>query len=312
MSQPETELQNDETTDEAVLDQLAKRREPAAEGAEAEETEAEETEETEEAEEETPDVDDDPEFDLGDVKAKKSEILAWKQGEMKDADYRRKTAEAAEVKREALALRERIESERTEYADRLDVLIPQLQTELVGDQQALAQLAITDPAEWVRQNAYHQQRMQQLQSAMQERQAIKQRTEQEEAGKKSERIQRELGALIEAIPEWRDPAVKQRELGEMDAFLRKSGYADGDVEVFTDHRLYLMARRAWQADKRDNARVAAKDKQVKPTPPKALRPGAATDENKAVTDAYKDAVKRAKSGKEDDLMALLAAKRRNA
>src|SRR3546814_18649337 len=53
---------------------------------------------------------------------KKSEILAWKAGEMKDADYRRKTAEAAEAKREVLAERERIEQERSHYANHLDVV----------------------------------------------------------------------------------------------------------------------------------------------------------------------------------------------
>src|SRR3546814_9263310 len=58
---------------------------------------------------------------------KKSEILAWKAGEMKDADYRRKTAEAAEAKREVLAERERIESERSHYANHLDVVLGSLQ-----------------------------------------------------------------------------------------------------------------------------------------------------------------------------------------
>lgn len=45
---------------------------------------------------------------------------------MKDADYRRKTAEAAEAKREAQAERERIAVERSHYANHLDTVLNSL------------------------------------------------------------------------------------------------------------------------------------------------------------------------------------------
>lgn len=319
-SQPETELSGDEELngDTAVLEQLARKREqPAAEGAEAElepEQEADEAEESEESEEgsEAPEVDDDPEIDLGEVKAKKSEILAWKQGEMKDADYRRKTAEVAEAKRQAQAQQEIVERERSHYANQLDVLIGQLQTELIGDQQYLAQLAVEDPIAWVRQNATMQKKIERFQQAVGERQVIEQRANEEADRKRSEWARTQIDALHEKLPEWRNEAVRTQELNEMDAFLRKNGYGDGDMDAFLDHRVYMIARRAMQAEKREAARVTAKDKQVKPQPPKALKPGPAQNETKASTDAYKDAVKRAKSGREEDLLALMAAKRRNA
>jgi hypothetical protein len=310
-SQPETELNDDVSSDEAVLEQLArKREEPAAEGADAEEQE--EVEATpEEAEPEAEQVEEDPEFDLGDLKAKKSEILAWKSGQMKEADYRRKTAEAAEAKREAQAQQERVTQERSHYANQLDVLIGQLQTELVGDQQVLAQMANDDPIEWVRHNATMQQKIQRFQQAIGERQVIEQRAQQEQERKRQDWVNQQSQALQEKLPEWKDPAVRTKELGEMEAFLRAQGYSDGDMAAFLDHRVYLLARKAWQADKQATARVTAKDKQIKPPPPKALKPGPAQND-KAESDAYKEALRRAKSGKEDDLMALMAAKRRNA
>lgn len=92
------------SNDDAVLAHLMRKEEPAEEGAEAEEAAeqeetAEELEESAEPEaEEVAEEDEDPEIDLGEIKLKKSELKA---GYMKDADYRRKTAEAAEVKREA-------------------------------------------------------------------------------------------------------------------------------------------------------------------------------------------------------------------
>ncbi len=315
-SQPETELSGTEdlNEDNAILEQLARKREAAQEGAEVEDEPEVEAEEAEDEPEEEAEVDDDPEYDLGEVKAKKSEILAWKQGEMKDADYRRKTAEAAEAKRQAQALQERVEQERGHYANQLDALIGQMQTELIGDQQALAQLAAVDPAEWVRQNAIYQQKSQKFQQAIGERQVIEQRTREQAESKRGEWITSQVAALQEKLPHLRDQGALQQELADMDAYLRRQGYTDGDMELFIDHRAYMVARQAWQAELKQAARASVKDKQVKQPPPKAIKAGAAQPETRA-TDAYKEAQRRAKSGKEEDLMALLAAKanmRRNA
>lgn len=310
-SQPETELTEEIQGDDdaAVLEQLARKREQAAEEGEETPEQGEETTEPEEPEElEVEEVNEDPEIDLGDMKVKKSELKA---GYMKDADYRQKTAEVAEAKRNAQALQERVEQERTHYANHLDALIGQLQTELVGDQQALAQLAATDPAEWVRQNAQYQHRFQRFQQALGERQVIEQRAKEESERKHGDYVRQNAEALHAKLPEWRDEALKTKELSEMESFLRQNGVSDDDMPTFLNHRVYLIARKAWQAEKRDAARVAAKDKQVKQAPPKPLKAGAPQSETQA-TDAYKEAQKRARSGKEEDLMALLAAKRRNA
>lgn len=316
MSQPETELGEEVSLneDDAVLEQLARKREqPTEEGEEVGQEEVAQAEESEETEESTAEeVEEDPEYDLGELKAKKSQILAWKQGEMKDADYRQKTAAAAEANRQAQALQERVEQERTHYANHLDALIGQLQTELVGDQQTLAELAATDPAEWVRQNAIQQQKIQRFQQALGERQVIEQRATEERERKQNDRVRQSSEALHAALPEWRDEAVKTKELGEMESFLRQQGLSDEDIPTFLNHKVYLIARKAWQAEKREAARLAAKDKQVKQQPPKPLKAGAATTTETQASDAYKDAQKRARSGKEEDLMALLAAKRRNA
>lgn len=315
-SQPETELTEEATLneDDAVLEQLARKREqPTEEGEEAEQ-EQEEAAVAEEGQEESEEpvaeeVEEDPEIDLGDIKVKQSELKA---GYMKDADYRQKTAAAAEANRQAQALQERVEQERTHYANHLDALIGQLQTELVGDQQALAQLAATDPAEWVRQNAQYQQRFQRFQQALGERQVIEQRAKEESERKHGDYVRQNAEALHAKLPEWRDEGLKSKELSEMESFLRQNGVNDDDMPTFLNHRVYLIARKAWQAEKRDAARIAAKDKQVKPAPPKPLKAGAAPQPETQASDAYKDAQKRARSGKEEDLMALLAAKRRNA
>jgi hypothetical protein len=105
------------------------------EGEEAPEPEEEEAE-SEESDEES--EDDDPEIDLGDIKVKKSELKA---GYMKDADYRQKTAAAAEAKRHAESIAAQAQAEREYYANHLDVTLGRLQSQLIGSQQELAQLA---------------------------------------------------------------------------------------------------------------------------------------------------------------------------
>lgn len=309
-SQPETELEEEGMSDDAVLDLLAKKREPAEEGAEVEEEEAEEPEEEgEEPETEEP-GDDDPEIDLGDLKAKKSQILAWKAGEMKDADYRRKTTEAAEAKREALELKQRVEQERGHYANQLDVLIHQLHAELIGSQQEMAELAAIDPGEWVRRNAIQQQKIQRFQSAMQERQAIEQRTRSDAERTQAEKTRGEVEKLRAAIPEWRDGQVMQKDLNDVETFIRNHGFSDEDMAMFVDSRVFLMARRAMQAESRASALASAKGKKTSSPPPKAVKAGAASQQQKVGQDEYQSALKRARSGKEDDLLALLAAKRK--
>src|SRR3546814_12313462 len=114
---------------------------------------------------------------------------------MKDADYRRKTAEAAEAKREVLAERERIESERSHYANHLDVVLGSLQAQLIGDQTELAKLAQSDPAQWVAKNAEFQQRYAGYQRAVQERQSLAGRMTADQDAKQSEWVKAEREAL---------------------------------------------------------------------------------------------------------------------
>lgn len=91
---------------------------------------------------------------------------------MLEADYRAKTAEIAEAKRIAQAQVQQVQQERAYHASQLGALIQGLQTQLIGDQQALAQLAQTDPAAWVAENAKFQQKYGQYQQAVQASQQL--------------------------------------------------------------------------------------------------------------------------------------------
>lgn len=251
--------------------------------------------------------DDDPEIDLGEIKVKKSELKA---GYMKDADYRRKTAEVAEAKRIAQADRERVHAERNHYANHLDVLIGGLQSQLVGDQRALAQLAETDPAEWVKQNALTQQRYANLQSAIQERQQLANRQSAEQQQEMEEWRKGEAVALQDKLPEWRDAKVKEAESRSIAEYLLEQGYANDELSNLFDHRALLVARDAAKWRSHLAAQKSLKDKQARPEPPKTMKGGTAQD-TKPTNSAYQDALAKArKTGNPDDIERALRLKGR--
>jgi hypothetical protein len=251
--------------------------------------------------------DDDPEIDLGDIKVKKSELKA---GYMKDGDYRRKTAEAAEVKRAAEAERMQVRQEREYHANQLEVLIHGLQTQLVGDQQALAQLAESDPAEWVRENAAFQQRYAKLQQAITERTQLANRMTAEQEREQAEWRKAEREALREKLPEWNDPQKAQAEQKMVAEYLISQGYAADDLANLFDHRALVVAREAALWRQHQAAQKTLKDKQVKPEPQKGLKPGAAQqktqDQQASKVDELRKRAQR--TGNQDDIAAYLIAK----
>lgn len=225
---------------------------------------------------------------------------------MKDADYRRKTAEAAEVRRAAEARQAAIEEERSHYANHLDVVLQSLQAQLVGDQSELAKLAQSDPAQWVAKNAEFQQRYADYQRAVQERQSLAGRMTADQEAKHQEWVKAEKAALKEKLPEWDDPKVAGPEQTMIAEYLLGQGYAKEEVQMLQDHRALLIARDAAKYRQLQ----AAKAKKPKPEPGKTLRPGAASTQTQTNT-AHIDALKRARrTGSEDDVMRLLAAKRK--
>lgn len=229
---------------------------------------------------------------------------------MKDADYRRKTAEAAEAKREAQSERERIGQERSHYANHLDVVLSSLQTQLIGDQAELARLAQTDPAEWVARNAEMQQRYTDYQNAVQERQQLANRMTAEQERELSDWRKGEQAALSSKLPEWSDPKVQERESLEIAEYLISKGYPHEELANLQDHRALLIARDAAKWQQHIKAKASAQAKQVKSEPPKAIKAGAQRPANQPNQNAYEDVRNRLKSsGSDDDAMRLLQLKR---
>lgn len=229
---------------------------------------------------------------------------------MKDADYRRKTAEVAEAKRQTQALAEQVAAERVERANHLDVFLESLHRELVGDQEALAELARTDPAEWVAQNAVFQQRAMKFQQAVQQRQSLQTRIDKEAEAKQAEWQKEQRDLLHQKLPEWSDKTKAASEQKIIAEYALKQGYSAEDLAGLFDHRALLVLRDAALHDAQKAARETAKAKQVKPEPSKGIKPGAAPqktqDQAKTKLDDLRERARR--TNRQEDIAAYLIAK----
>lgn len=200
------------------------------------------------------------------VKVKKSELIA---GYMKDADYRAKTAKVTEQKQHLDAFANHLQQERHQGVNLLGGMIATLQQELVGSQPDV-RLIDSDPQEYMRQQVLHGERVQKLQQAMGQRQALQQQHAATEAQRAQIRHRESAEHLVSAIPEWRNPTVRAKELEELGNALVARGFSADEVTSTTDHRIVLLARDAAKWQQLQQARA----KTNKPPLPKPVRPGA--------------------------------------
>jgi len=214
--------------------------------------------------------DDDPEeeWEAGGqtFKVKKSELRA---GYMKDADYRQKTAKAAEQFRAAEQVIQQVTMEHQQRANHLDVFMQSLQRELVGSQPD-PRLIDDNPQEFLRQTAQYNQRAQLMQQAMAERQGLAQQQQALQTQRHMQTLEAESERLSQAIPEWRDSKAREADKKLITETLSKAGYRPEEIGSIADHRAVVLARKAALYDQM----MAVRSKQAPAPLPKPIRPGA--------------------------------------
>lgn len=268
MSQADTQLADpgDEDSIESIAGDMG--------GEEVEEQEVEQAEEEgSEAEQEVAEeqAEDDPEYEWEaggqTFKVKQSELRA---GYMKDADYRRKTAEVAEQRRTVEQFSQQVQQQRQFAATQLDVFLGSLHKELLGSQPD-PKLIDDDPQEFMRQQTAYNTRAQQFQQAMQYRQALSVQQQQDEQRVQAETVEQENKLLLDKMPELREEKTRTAAFSDVAKFLSGIGYTPEELNQLTDHRALMVAMKAAKYDQLQ----AVKTKQAKPPVPKPVRPGAA-------------------------------------
>lgn len=245
-----------------------------------------------------PDPEAEPEFEVKvdgkAFKVKQSDLI---NGYQMGADYQQKTAKLAEQRREVEAQNQRIQQERSNYANQLDVLIEASHRQLVGDSAALQELIETDPQAYLREQARLQSRAQQLDQMMQQRQALAGQQSAEEQRQHADWAKAEREALHVALPEWADEKKASAEQREIAEYLIERGYSQEELGTLQDHRALLIARDAAKY----RALQKAQAKQARQEPPKTIKPGAQVD-NKQTNKQRdtQDALKVARKAQGDD------------
>jgi hypothetical protein len=187
-----------------------------------------------------------------------------KQG-LRLADYTRKTQELAEERRKAGDERQAF---RRDYAERLEALTRAID-EMKGPEPDWDSLRRSNPAEFAAQWAEHQ-RVQEVQTKLQ------QEKDRELMQADEELFAREAKLLMSKLPEWAEENTRVR---EQEAILEYAveglGFTEQEVQGVRDHRVFLMLRKAWLADKQASKADEVKEKiRSKRKPKRTLKPGA--------------------------------------
>ena len=258
--QPEPEATEETTAEDAEVDAEV-----------TDETPDDETEEAEaaDAEEETA-SDEELFFEVEGEEVSLAQLKKWRSEGLMQADYTRKTQEAAEIKRKAEAEKVQINQEKQALA-----------AERAQLQNALAAVSIDgeqDP-NWV--ELAHQlppQQFQQEQANWQQKQAQKAQVQQAyramQEQERGQMMQRELASLLQHKPEWADPTQHREALQTMTAAAVPYGFAPDEITGITDHRMirildrlaFLEGQAAEQAKAKDavSKRVVKAQKRVTP------------------------------------------------
>jgi hypothetical protein len=241
----------------------------------------------------------------------------------------RQTSEAAEAKKAADAERNRAAEERQRALQKfdaaLDAVIASDPIIKEGRQINWQQLAIQDPNGYIAKKAIFDDRVQQLNAAIQQRQGLAAQVEQDNRAKQEEFLREQQKKLIEKVPEWgSDPEKARSAVREIADHARRYDISEDELSRVVDHRALLMIRDS-AAMARENAELKAKlekalatkeatlkeiqTKKASAPVPKTIAPGASSNEGKTTSERAKALINNArKSGRDSDRIdAVLAA-----
>lgn len=238
------------------------------------------------------------EYDVNGEKLSGAELAS---GYMKDADYRQKTAQVAQLRREFEQKTQHFSGELTKRANTLEVLSNALYRKIVGDQNQLSELVNTDPAEYVRRSHHLAEQNRLMQASMVELEQVKHAQLQVSESQTAEYAQEEYQKLVDVLPSWRDQKVADAEGSEIAQYLMNNGYEQTELNELYDHRALVLARKAMLYDKR------AALKPVAPQGSAAIKPGSPDQQSSKNKQREVLRARAIKSQSRDDFVSALSA-----
>jgi hypothetical protein len=240
-----------------------------------------------------------------DVELTADEMAEAYKGQLRQADYTKKTMEAAEQRKAAEAEVAKARQERETYATKLETFANQANYEVQAiAAQLTEELLQSDPVEYLRLQHIVQRRQVELGQAQQELQKVNDQRNTEKAESERRYLAEQHEQLLAKLPEWKDPAKAKAEVAKIKEYLGQQGFDERESD-FTDHRNVILARKAMQFDAL-MAKAKEATKKVSALPTKVERPGNAESAPKA-TDGRTAAMKRlSQTGSVSDAAAIFA------
>ena len=200
-------------------------------------------------------------------KTQKVNLDELKEGYSKGSDYTRKTMELSEQRRsidtelDAISKdKEAVKKMRDDYAQKLQVVEQNLQTDDNIDWVALAQ---SDPTDYAIKKAEYDRKKELQSQVQQERQKLAEQQRKEQEQIYQNHIQNERGKLIELMPIFGDEQKAPKIMKDIGEFAMKQGYTEQEVNMVVDHRAVKTLHDAMKYNQLLE-RKNLKDKKVKP------------------------------------------------
>lgn len=205
---------------------------------------------------------------------------------LRQADYTRKTMEAAEARKSAEAEAAKARQEREVYAQQLNSYVITNESLLREQAATLTQeLLESNPVEYLTQERIFKERQAKLAQAHQELSQLNQQQQHEQAESQRTYFQQQQEQLLAKLPEWKDPAKAEADVTALKNYLGTQDFGP-DERVFPDHRMVILARKAMQYDALIE-RAGKAVKKVATLPAKAERSGTPDAASDKRTEALK-------------------------
>jgi len=210
-------------------------------------------------------------------------------GSLRQADYTRKTQALAEQRKQAEDFSskyasevEQIQAERNYYVQSLQHLIDGS----MGEVDKFAnldweQLKAEDPLEYVSMKDEFRDRQERFHSIQHEQQQAQGRQEAVVAQNYSQSLAEEGKKLEEALPEWKDPKLRQKLVTKLRSYAADQGFTEDELTSLSDSRSVMVLLKAQKYDELQKTDVKSKKLRNKPRVVRSGSPERKSDSEKA-------------------------------
>lgn len=201
------------------------------------------------------------------------DVEEWRKGNLRDADYRRKTMEIAATRKE-LETRLSDVQQRSQFFDEnvtFAIALAQAHLPQPPDQSLLH----SDPIGYLEQRAAYETGIEQLQQLLAAKQYAEQNAQAEQFAQLREMLTGETGRLVAAMPELKEPAKARQFSADLTKSIERYGFNAQELAQVADHRLILLAKdaMAYQRIMANRSKAQAKANGATPMQVPGRRPG---------------------------------------